>query len=204
MKMLIAFYFGSTTKSVLESYQEIEPLRNERTQFIFAIPDGGEFLWDTALDQTNPPHSTEEAIEFIVNAERILIDQFGEVWINLHNFMGYWNSHNIELVYETLRNEFPTHPIYSFQFAHLEIGHQRTSDDCQSVVRIYHDKYDIGFFIGSQYCEGLITNLDVAIDLKVRGFVTSPLHSENLVKHDKIEPWMLDAIREANQRFNEV
>ena len=60
------------------------------------------------------------------------------------------------------------------------------------------------FFVGSQYCDGLKTNFDNAIKQEAWGYITSPLHQENPVQRTLIEPWMVDDLREVNNKFKEV
>jgi hypothetical protein len=186
--------------AILDYYSDIK----DRVQFTFAIPSDGEFLWD-AMIENNYPFSDDVIAEFIINRQKILIEQHNEMWIYLHTFLGAensWNRHKLPILYQALRNEFGDIPFYSIQFAHFATGNHPTNPECQSKVAEYKDKFGIQFFIGSQYCEGLVSNFDKTIQQKVRGFITCPNMSFSTHRH--VEPWMVETIRNTNQKFNEV
>lgn len=178
----------------------------DKVQLTFAIPSGGEFLWDAEIT-SKYPMSDETIFKFIIDRQRLLVEQHGEIWLYLHNFLGAganWNNTRLPLLYAALRNEFPETPIYSVQFAHFTTGNVPNYEGGQMRVKEYNEKYGIQFFVGSDYCEGLTKNFDAAMEQKVRGFLTSPIHGEHPKKHQRIEPWMVDALRTANQRVQKV
>lgn len=178
----------------------------DQIQLTFAIPSGGEFLWDAEITQKFPM-SDETVFKFIIDRQRLLADQHGEIWLHLHNFLGAkknWNNTHLPLLYQALRNEFPDTPIYSIQFAHFTTGNVPNFVEGQMLVKEYNEKYGIQFFVGSDYCEGLTKNFDAAMDQHVRGFLTSPMHGEHPRMHTRIEPWMVDALREANRKIQKV
>ena len=115
-----------------------------------------------------------------------------------------WNATRLPFLYEALRNKFKKTPIYSVQFAHFAVGNVPTSSECQYLVKKYHEIYGIDFFVGSQYCEGLSTNFNEAMRQKVRGFLTCPVMSFNTKNGGHMQPWMVDAIKEANRKFKEI
>ena len=106
------------------------------------------------------------------------------------------------MLYQSLRNEFQDVPIYSIQFSHFAAGNVLTDKEKQYKVAEYKDRFGIQFFIGSQYCEGLIDNFEEAIRQKVRGFITCPNMSFCAYRH--VEPWMVGNIKITNRKFNEV
>jgi hypothetical protein len=54
---------------------------------------------------------------------------------------------------------------------------------------------NVRLFTGSQFCEGLATNTDTAIEKGIKGFVTGPLSVEDGHSQSRVEPWMVDNIR---------
>jgi hypothetical protein len=174
-------------------------------QLIYAVPEGGEFLWD-AMQTGNYPISDEELFRFIVYHQQFLGQEHKEIYLSLHNFLGdskNWNNTHLPFLYEKLRSEFPNAPLYSFQYAHFSCGGTPTPIDMQYKVKRYTEDYGVKFFVGSDYCEGLTKNFDYAMKQKAYGFVTSPMHSENPIKHEHVEDWMVDTLRETNKRIND-
>ena len=53
----------------------------------------------------------------------------------------------------------------------------------------------VKLWTGSQYCEGLAVNTTTAIRDGIRGFVTGPLSIEDGHYQPKVEPWMVENIR---------
>ena len=72
------------------------------------------------------------------------------------------------------------------------------------LIKEYKDKYGIRFFVGSEYCEGLTANFDKAVEQEAYGFVTAPKHDLQVRKHNEIETWMVEALKETNKKWNEV
>lgn len=187
---------------ILEHYAEYR----DRIQLTFSIPSGGEFFWD-AVQTSNYPMSDETIINFVLNRQRHLVKQHGEVWLHLHNFLGdpmNWNNTHLPFLYQAMVDEFPDTPFYSIQFAHFTCGHLQNRIDGQFKVKEYTERFGIKFFVGSDYCEGLTTNFDAGMEQKIWGFFTCPIHSENLIRHNSIEPWMVDTLRDTNKRISEV
>jgi hypothetical protein len=174
-------------------------------QRIYAIPEGGEFLWDSML--TNKfPISDDQLIDFVISIQRLLVRQYNEIWLCLHNFLGHhnnWNNTRLPYLYQALRDEFPDTPFYSLQFAHFSCGGTSTSLEQQYKVKEYKDRFGIRFFVGSDYCEGLTKNFDEAMKQEVYGFVTSPMHQENPIKHTQVEDWMVKELQDTNRKIND-
>ena len=166
-------------------------------QFSFSIPQNGEFPFFPHTDDW--PYSNEVLLKFIVDRQRILNSQYGEVWTAYHNLSGLWNAKYMPLLYDTLRKEFPDSPYYAVQF-----GHFVNSLEVQMYVAKYAVEYGVRFLIGSNYVEGLITNFDAGAAQNIWGFLTAPLHGENPVQHKHIEDWMIPVIRTANEKLREA
>ena len=190
-------------------YKLIEHISDikDRVQFTYAFPGGGEFLWDGVRPDPFPV-SDEVIHKFVIDRQKILVNQHGEIWTHFHNFMGgprNWNNTKLTFLYQALRDEFIDIPFYSIQFAHFSIGgNSPTNWECQSMITSYGEKYKIQFFVGSEYCEGMRINFDAAVKQKARGFFTCSRHFENPVKHNSIEPWMVETIKETNRKFREA
>jgi hypothetical protein len=187
--------------STLEYYESLR----SRVQFIFAIPNGGEFLWD-AFKIDNFPVSDGIIAKFIIDRQKILIQQHGEIWMCLHHFLGHpknWNNTHILNVYRAIRDEFPAAPFYSIQFAHFAVGNTPIVEPTLfAKTTLYKELFDLKVFVGSEYCEGLKTNYDKLIQQNLWGFITSPLQSFNMAKPKSIEPWMVEVIRDTNKKLN--
>lgn len=176
-----------------------------KVQLTYAIPSLGEFLWDGVMPDPFPV-SDNHIHKFIIDRQKILVKQHGEIWLYLHNFMGgprNWNNTRLPFLYQALRDEFKDTPFYSVQFAHFAVGVSPTNWECQSMITSFHDKYGIEFFVGSGNCGGLSTNFDAMIKQKARGFFTAPL-MKFFANNEHIQPWMVEAIREANRKLEEI
>ena len=63
--------------------------------------------------------------KFIIERQKILVKQHGEIWLHLHNFLGgdqNWNGPHLPALYQALKDEFKDTPFYSIQFAHFAVG----------------------------------------------------------------------------------
>jgi len=186
---------------ILNQYSNLKP----RMQLTYAIPSGGEFLWDAMLTETFPV-SDEVVAKFIIDRQKVLVQQHGEVWLNIHNFLGEpknWNNENLPRLYGYMRDEFPETPFYSLQFAHFYCGITPNYLYGQMKSKKYAEEFGIRFFVGSNYCEGLTENYNAIREQKLWGFITCPMHSENQMKHYSVEPWMVETLRETNQKLKE-
>lgn len=59
--------------------------------------------------------------------------------------------------------------------------------------------FGIKLWVGSEYCEGMKTNLSNFLSQNLRGFITSPIHP--FTPHKKIEQWMLDIISTSHNQW---
>jgi hypothetical protein len=187
---------------ILDRYDDIR----DRLQLTFSIPAGGEFLWDDQLT-SDFPFSDEEIIKFITDRQRVLVKQHGELWLHIHTFLGHpdnWNNTHLPFVYQALRKEFPYNPLYSIQFSHFATGNIPNDPPKIKRIKEYSEKYEVQFFVGSEYCEGLSKNFDAAIEQNVRGFFTAPMLITHPLKHKHIQPWMVEALQETDRKFKEL
>ena len=180
----------------------------DRIHITYAIPAGGEFLWDANLID-NYPVSDEDIFEFVIGRQRLLSRQHGEIWSVFHNFLGNpmnWNNIHLPFLYQIMREEFPDLPIYSIQGPHFSVGKKDyyTDEKNQRKVTEYTDKFGIRFFVGPDYCEGIRNNIDKAIEQKAYGFLPAPLGEENTITHTYMEQWMCDDMMYANNKFKEA
>lgn len=189
-------YTNAVDDFAFELFQRYSNYHN-KIQFIYAIPDDGEFPffphWPTV------PIPFDVVMEFILDIEHRLSFQFGEVWTNFHNQTGIWNAENISEVYRILRASFLKSKRYAVQFEHFI--HPIST---QMYVKKYAEEYGVRFFVGSNYCEGLHENLERGVEQGIWGFLTAPMHYLNDVKHTKVEDWMIPVIQKANKRLCEV
>ena len=170
---------------------------DRKIQFIFAIPDDGEFPFFPHWNEW--PIPIETMLKFIHGRQEVLSKQYGEIWTNYHNQTGCWNAKYVPLMYETLRKEFPNIPYYAVQFEHFTLG-----VPSQVFIKKHTEEHGIRFFVGSNYVEGLRDNLKAGIEQKTWGFLTAPLHRCNPVKHTHVEDWMISIIQKANERLCEA
>ena len=179
----------------------------DKIQLIYSIPSGGEFVYDP-FQEDNLPFTDDDIIGFVMGRQKQFVKQHGEIWMSFHNWMGNpkgWNGAHLPLLYQALMDEFPNAVRYSIQFAHFAVGAYSTTNlECQSKVISYNEKYGIQFFVGSQYCDGLLTKFDAAIKQKVKGYFTAPFHGENPNHPISLEPWMLADMMYANKEFREA
>lgn len=85
----------------------------------------------------------------------------------------------------------PTH-INWIAFAHFNMN----STLQNMALKRVKDK-DVSLWTGSQYCEGLAVNTESAIASGIRGFLTGPLSIEDGHNLSKIEPWMVENIKDS-------
>lgn len=211
-KVLVPFYYSGESfvqllnqkEQVLDWAKTCTKRKNKKVQFIFGLPDGGEFFWDAMLIKDFPA-SDDQIIDFVVSVQRVLVRQHGEIWLCLNNYLGdyrNWNNTHLPVLYRALANEFPGIPFYSLQFAYFSCGGTSPSNHIQrNKIKEYKKRFGIRFFVGPDYCEGLINNFDEIMQYEPYGFIVSPTHVENPIKHNSIEPWMVDAIKEANKKL---
>ena len=191
-------------KYLKETLKHFEPIR-DRVQLVFAIPEGGEFLWDCMLTEKFPV-SDQEVAKFFIGRLKIMKEWHEEIWITIHNFMGHhngWNNVHLPYLYSVLAEEFDGVPIYSLQFIHYSCGGTPTTKEQQMKVKQYKDEYGIKFFVGSNHCEGIIKNFSTLFEQEFYGFLTAPMHSENPNQQDHMKEWMVTTLRGANGSIND-
>ena len=188
---------------VLDHFSDI----TNRMQLTYSIPAGGEFLWESTFSVRQFPATVDDVKDFVIGRQRLLSKQYGEMWLLFHNFLGTldnWNNQYLPDLYQALIDEFPDVPLYSIQGAHFACGNSPTYEGGQDKVRTYNERYGVKFFVGSEYCEGLVTNFDAAVRQNVYGFLTSPLHHQNPNKPVHMEGWMVENLKEADRKLKEI
>ena len=179
------------------AYQLFDKYADRRIQFIYAIPDDGEFPFFPHWPEQ--PISNDKLLDFILGRQMLLLSQYKELWTCFPNQTGMWNATYVPTVYDMLKQYFPEYHRYAVQFEHFI--HMPQS---QLFVKKYAKEYGVRFFVGSNYVEGLTDNLQRGIDQDIWGFLTAPLHRLNDARHTKIEDWMIPVIQKANRELCEV
>lgn len=164
-------------------------------QLIYAIPGDGEFpchFWPTAPDL---PFPTRVLSDFVIERQRLLAQQHGEVWTAYHCYTEpvWWDS-----FYTALRTAYPVSQFYGIAFT-LYIHNQGRIYDW---YRRTSERYNMGYFGGSEYCQGLAKHTPICISQGHRGFITAPIHP--FQEHKRLESWMLEDLMFANERLKEA
>lgn len=125
-----------------------------------------------------------------------------DLWTALHPAIRTWthlkcngNKYAHE-IFTRYRINFPDSIIHQILYTFFPHGNgimQMAVDDAKAVggMRI---------FAGSEYVEGLQTNLDTMRRYGLSGFVTAPIHP--FTKHTSIEKWMLEIIKNTNDALS--
>ena len=161
----------------------IERYGSPQVQVVYSVPENGEFP-DSDWPTGSHPVSSETITSFVVEQQKQLVAQFGEVWTAFHH---YGNPPYIDPIYRALKDNFPACPHYSIQFTHFV--HSWGGQD--NAVRWARDIYGVRTFGGSEYVHGMECYLDKAIREGV-GYITCPNHS--FQPERRITPAMLETI----------
>lgn len=162
-------------------------------QLIYSIPNDGEFADSSLYPTDKHPFDNSVIAKFVVDRQKLLERQFGEVWTSFHH---NGSPPYLEPVYQNLQSSFPYSQHLSIQFTYFN---QPPEVNMFNLVKAAQEKYGIRYIVGSQYCEGLRENTDFAIQNKL-DFITSPVHRWH--GSDRVVPWMSDAIRESLAKFS--
>lgn len=158
-------------------------------QLIYAIPADGEFPHEFWPQTPTLNFLTEYLTNFLVARQMVLSQQHGEMWTAYHL---YTNPQWLPAVYDGLRDALPDVDFYSIAFTHF-IHHQQPLYDRVARAR---DKWNIKYFAGSEYCQGIHPHLPMALEQGIWGFITAPLYPGPCP--ERLEPWMLDNLKLAN------
>lgn len=172
-------------------------------QLVYATPASGEFpvhfhAYGSRLTivGTNRILPTPILSKWIIERNKILEAQQGELWTEFHFYNDpVW----IDEVYDDLRAEFPTSLFYGIQYTYFN-NLKRRPKLVQQLQKA-RDKWNMKYFIGSEYCTGLRSHTPVAIEHGVWGFITGPLHT--FQEHRRLETWMLDELSWSMKQFQE-
>ena len=121
-----------------------------------------------------------------------------EIWTTLHPTFDKlpWsgNAYRYE-IYEMLQQILPN-------ARHQALTHAYFTDNGEhGIISEMMRRCDFPLWVGSEYCEGLNTNTDTAIERGFRGFFTAPLHY--LSGNKALEPWMLEAVAASMRKWRE-
>ncbi len=131
--------------------------------------------------------------DWVISRHKILEAQHGELWTAFHHFnRPLW----FKDVHDAIRLAFPTSTFYSIQYTYFGnlIRRKKTVRDTQWA----RDMWNIKYFVGSEYCEGLREHTPIAIEHGIYGFITSPLYLNR-----RLEQWMLDDLSWAMKQLQD-
>lgn len=114
--------------------------------------------------------------------------RYSEQWFML---AGCWRDHLCScnrLIDGLEADALARGPVNYIAYAHYNLGGYLQG------LALQHARVGSSLWVGSQYCEGLITNTRRAIEDGVRGFITGPLCTEDNHTQARVEPWMVEAI----------
>ena len=175
----------------------IEQVDNDRVMFNYVGAMEGEFLWE---NNSRPcPVPMEVLTKFMVDRQRIGANQYGEVWTGFHHMLG-GNLDTTTAINDALYNAFPVdeYEHYRSQFVQFSPAATIEGEEFNKNAILSNPKSK--YFVGSEWVEGLATNLEKVVEHGAYGFITSPMHP--LITHTQIEDWMLDNIREAIKKLS--
>ena len=168
-----------------------------RVQIIFAGAWGGEFLWED--NATSCPVPIDVLTGFMVDRQRICVNQFDEVWMmNHHNLGG--NLDTTTALNDAFYNAFPTDEYEHYRIQAMQFTPGATPEGEEFNKGAVQSNPKSKYFVGSEWAEGLAENCEKAIEHGAYGFFTSPMHT--FIAHTKIEDWMLGNIKEAIRKLS--
>jgi len=185
---------SSIDECILELYSRVD---SARVKFNYAGARGGEFLWEN--NNLACPISIEILTKFMVDRQRVIADKHGEVWTTFHHMLG-GNLTTTTAINEALYDAFPTNKYEHYRVQSIQFAPTATIALEEFNRKAIQSNPRSKYFVGSEWAEGLATNLEKALEHGVYGFLTSPMH--NFVPYTQIEDWMLDNIKEAIKRLS--
>lgn len=160
-------------------------------QLVYGMPENGEFA-DSYLPRPDHPIPPAQIAQFVVDRQKILSKQHNEVWTAFH-----WNGspNYMDVVYTALKDNFPDCAHFAVQYTYYN---QPPEINMPVLIKRAQTLYNIRYFVGSQYCEGLRDNLENAVNFPL-DLLCAPIHS--FTGHQDIEDWMLDVIKNGIARY---
>jgi hypothetical protein len=184
----------SIDECMLELYKRVD---GDRVMFNYAGAAGGEFLWED--NNLACPVPMEVLTKFMVDRQRINADKHGEVWTEFHHRLG-GNLTTTTAINEALYDAFPINEYDHYRTQYVQFRPAATIEGEELNKKAILSNPKSKYFVGSEWAEGLVTNLDKVMEHGVYGFLTSPMHER--IPHTKIEDWMLDNIRGAIKKLS--
>jgi hypothetical protein len=136
----------------------------------------------------------EHLIEMVVRQQMQLVRHYGgEAWFMLaHCWTDVMQTGNflIPEISQIIRERVQPTQVNWIAFAHFNL-----SSTLMHMALKRTKEEGVKLWTGSQYCEGLAVNTDTAIEKGIRGFITGPLSIEDGHSQSKVEPWMVENIR---------
>ena len=175
----------------------IEQVDNDRVMFNYAGAAGGEFLWEN--NSISCPVPMEVLTKFMVDRQRIVANQHGEVWTKFHHNLG-GNLDTTTAINDALYDAYPIDEYEHYRIQSIQFTPGAKVEGEEFAKRAVLSNPRAKYFVGSEWPEGLKTNYDKAMEHGVYGFLTCPLHP--FIPHTKIEDWMLDNIKETIRKLS--
>ena len=171
----------------------IERYKGMDAQLVYAMPADGEFPMTYRPGGGRMPISDGDLAAWIVERQRQLDAQYNEVWSAFHfscfpTFIGP--------TLKALQEAYPESNHYSLQYTYWQHPH-----NVHAAVQASQKMFGIKYYVGSEYIQGMRQVAPWAIQHGVR-FITSPIHS--FQEHRRVEPWMLDTIRDTLRLYEEA
>jgi hypothetical protein len=127
--------------------------------------------------------------------------QFNEVWDDLQPVIGSQSEANGNLVqydlHKAYRETWPDTEQWLLMYTYFGNGPW----SAEYMAKVIKD-WDCKVIVEANYCEGLVgtpSTTNLAIELGFDGQIVCPLHPFR--SHRKMEPWMFDAIKIANEKW---
>jgi hypothetical protein len=137
----------------------------------------------------------EHLLETLVRQQSLLVKHYGgEAWMMLaHCWKDIAETGNFLIpdVVQVIKDKVNPTKVNWIAFAHFNMG--------ASLQRIAMErlKDGIDLWTGAQYCEGLPVNTPLAKQAGIRGLICGPLAMEDSHDQKKIEPWMVDNLKQS-------
>ena len=174
-------------------YLLIHRYKGMGAQLVYAMPADGEFPMAYFPGGGRLPVSDMDLAAWVIDRQRQLEAQYGEIWSAFHFscFPTY-----IGPTLEELTKAYPDSAHYSLQYTYWQHPYN-VHDAVQAIQKMYGVKY----YVGSEYIQGMQQVTTHAINHGVR-LITSPIHSYQ--EHRRVEPWMLDVIKDTLRQYEEA
>jgi hypothetical protein len=178
--------------------------------------------WESRGCSGLPNHTTEHGqdwlkeayLKLVMDQQRILIEQPSrEIWFmlswrkmtHLHNM-----PHGCQFLPDFLEGFKSLNPTAINHISFNYFTYEQAHWDLMKSVR---EQWGFNEFAGAEYCEGLRDGAPMqggkhseptgrlAVKHGLRGLLVHPCHA--FTHHDRLEPWMVQQIKEANQGFKQ-